>query len=147
MPPKKGKSKRKRSYPVEQILKKRVKDGVVQYFIKWLGYPMEECSWVREENMECKLLIEKFENDQRMRKLPELVRSNKRMHTDEATDQTTVKRPRLDNNLKSCFVQLERINLDINHEKPASSSNVNERETVSECVYGKKTTGTVKKND
>src|SRR5437762_785433 len=48
-------------YVVEEILKKRVKSGKVQYFLKWKGYGMEDCTWEPRENLTCDDLIEKFE--------------------------------------------------------------------------------------
>ena len=32
-------------YEVEKILERRVKDGSLEYKIKWKGYPMDQCTW------------------------------------------------------------------------------------------------------
>lgn len=32
-------------YDIERILDKRVKDGQLHYYIKWINYPIEECTW------------------------------------------------------------------------------------------------------
>lgn len=37
-------------YVVERICDKKIKDGVVYYYIKWEGYPDEENSWEPVEN-------------------------------------------------------------------------------------------------
>lgn len=51
-------------YCVETILNKRVKLGVVEYFIKWKGYGDKYNTWEREKNLNfCKHIIKKFEDD------------------------------------------------------------------------------------
>lgn len=48
-------------YVVEEILKKRVRGGVIEYFLKWQGFSMEDCTWEPKENLTCSELIEQFE--------------------------------------------------------------------------------------
>lgn len=51
-------------YHVEKILKKRIRDdGTVLYFLKWYDYPDEENTWEPLENLNCPLLIQKFEEE------------------------------------------------------------------------------------
>ncbi|KAF8784258.1 hypothetical protein HNY73_009962 [Argiope bruennichi] len=38
-------------YPVEKVIKKRSKNGKMEYFVKFLGYPEEFNSWVSEVKM------------------------------------------------------------------------------------------------
>src|SRR3979490_302888 len=38
-------------YEVEEVLDSRMHRGVLQYLVKWMGYPREENSWVPERNM------------------------------------------------------------------------------------------------
>ena len=40
-----------KAYKVEDILGKRQVDGVVQYRIKWQGYPRWQNSWEPEHNV------------------------------------------------------------------------------------------------
>ena len=39
-------------YEVEKIVDKRVKNGKVEYKIKWVGYPMSDCTWEPLKNLE-----------------------------------------------------------------------------------------------
>ena len=39
-------------YEVEKIVDKRVKNGKVEYKIKWVGYSMQECTWEPLKNLE-----------------------------------------------------------------------------------------------
>lgn len=50
----------KNEYRVEKILKKRVKNNVVEYFLKWYGWPDSENSWEPESNLACSDLLQEF---------------------------------------------------------------------------------------
>jgi hypothetical protein len=38
-------------YEVEEVLDSRYRRGGLQYLVKWVGYPREENSWVKESGM------------------------------------------------------------------------------------------------
>lgn len=50
------------SYEVEEIVDKRIKEGKVEYFIKWKNYPSSENTWEPVLHLECAEMINQFES-------------------------------------------------------------------------------------
>ncbi len=48
-------------YEVEKIVDKRIKNGKIEYKIKWAGYSMNECTWEPMKNLEsAKELVDEY---------------------------------------------------------------------------------------
>ncbi|XP_062130391.1 chromobox protein homolog 1-like [Drosophila sulfurigaster albostrigata] len=48
-------------YIVERIEKKRVINGITEYFLKWKGYPRSKNTWEPVDNLFCNDLVAEFE--------------------------------------------------------------------------------------
>lgn len=72
-------------YEVSHIIDRRLSNGNVEYKIKWLRYPLKDCSWEPIQNLKtCDDLIQIFEA-----KSPNLVRRNKRVRFSLKTNKKT----------------------------------------------------------
>ena len=75
-----------KEYTVERIIKEsRDKYGKLWYFVKWLGWPEADNSWVREADMECEELLAAFKEEQgkRMEEIVERIRLTKQRNREE----------------------------------------------------------------
>ena len=49
-------------YNIEKILGRRKQNGIIQYKIKWEGYPISQCTWEPMKNLEtAKELVEEYD--------------------------------------------------------------------------------------
>jgi len=55
-------------YCVETILGKRTRHSKTEYFLKWIGYSEDDNTWEPVEHLDCKELIEEFEEKFRQKK-------------------------------------------------------------------------------
>jgi chromobox protein 5 len=65
-----GEEPAEEEYVVEKILKKRVKNGRVEYYLKWKNYPDTDNTWEPEDNLDCHDLLIAFnaEHDKKAKK-------------------------------------------------------------------------------
>jgi len=51
-------------FNVERIITRKYKDDKKYYLVKWVGYPLKDCSWEPASNLEnIKLMVENFDNN------------------------------------------------------------------------------------
>ncbi|KAH3764864.1 chromobox protein 3 [Pelomyxa schiedti] len=77
---KSGSGAEESQFEVEKVVGRRTRNGKVQYYLKWKGYPSSDNTWENEGDCACADLISEF-----LRKLKEKKRSEKMLSPDKKT--------------------------------------------------------------
>ncbi|KAH1017209.1 polycomb group protein Pc [Dendroctonus ponderosae] len=127
-----------RVYAAERIMKKRIRKGVVEYYVKWKGWSQKHNTWEPEENILDSRLIQQFEHShkgegaKRGPKKKEKKGPPKDIETEDEGEESQDEGPAPDRT-----VEKEKIKIEKSEEKQVPASNSKDKEFANFSVERK----------
>lgn len=106
-------------FVVEKVIDKRIRQGKVEYLLKWRGYDSDENTWEPRDNLQCSELVEAYEKMHQKPKIPSGSKGKGKRIASEKREPAKKRKVAPDTNAESASkvinsVKIEDINDDVN---------------------------------
>ena len=119
-------------YNIEKILGRRKQNGIIQYKIKWEGYPISQCTWEPMKNLEtAKELVEEYDRTHPItldKKSGKSEQKKKDKNTTLLTKKRSIKKDenKIQENLPNEIIQVDEVKNNESEVKQEINENLNE---------------------